>query len=234
VPAIQEDIMKPTSSAFIPATLTALVTIAAIALLFLFPGLSQNTNGPDIGLRTQTSNIPSPKATTKGDADISQVLTRTGANLTSLMNLERMGTIITRLDEKAELPRKGFWRFTITGASVIAVADDTYDRLRILVGIQSAKELTQDQLMKITRSNFDTALDARYAISQDILWAIYVHPLKSLSDQQFISAIGQTVNLAKSYGDGYSSGGILFDGGDDKDSLRNQMIEQLIAKGLGS
>ncbi len=223
--------MKPTSSAFIPATLTALVTIAAIVLLFLFSSLFQTTRNPDIGLRTQAPNIPTPRAATKSDAGISQVLARTGANLTSPMNLDRMGAIITRLDQNAEMPNTGFWRFTIAGASVIAVADDTYDRLRILVGIQSAKELTQDQLMKITRSNFDTALDARYAISQDILWAIYVHPLKSLSDRQFISAIGQTVNLAKSYGDSYSSGGILFDGGDDKDSRRNAMIEQLIAKG---
>jgi len=226
--------MKPVRSAFIPATLTAVVTIAAIGLIFLFPLISQNTDGPAIGLKTQLPDIPTPKAATKGDAGISQVLNSSLTSLPSPMNLDRMGTIITRLDQNAEMPSKGFWRFTITGASVIAVADDAYDRLRILVGIQSAKELTQDQLMKITRSNFDTALDARYAISQDILWAIYVHPLKSLRDRQFISAIGQTVNLAKSYGDGYSSGGILFDGGDEKDSQRNQMIEQLIAQGLRS
>jgi len=226
--------MKPTSSAFIPAILTALVTVAAIVFLFLFSSLSQNADDPDTSVRTQTPSIPTPKAATKGDAGISQVLKSSRASLPSRMNLDRMGAIITRLDKNAEMPRKGFWRFTIAGASVIAVADNAYDRLRILVGIQSAKELTQDQLMKITQANFDTALDARYAISQDILWAIYVHPLKSLDGKQFISAIGQTVNLAKSYGDGYSSGGILFDGGDDKDSQRNQIIEQLIAQGLRS
>jgi len=212
--------MKPISPAFITATLTALGTIGLIALLFFLSGIYQNSDGSDVGSQTQA-----PKAS------ILKNTTSAATGNAPSMSLGRMGSIITRLDKAAELPRKGFWRFTIEGASVIVVADDEYDRLRILVGIQSAKDLTQDQLMKIAQSNFDTALDARYAVSQDILWAIYVHPLKSLDDKQFISAIGQTVNLAKSYGDGYSSGGILFDGGDKKDAQRNLMIEKLIVKG---
>lgn len=211
--------MRQPSPAIITATLTALVTIGTIALLFFFPGTSNNTSSTVAGLRTGTAGVLITTGATN---------TRTG----SLMNLDRLGAIITRLDDKVEHPRKGFWRFTIEGASVIAVADDEHDRLRILVGIKSSKDLTQSQLEKITQTNFDTALDARYAISQDILWSVYVHPLESLAGKQFISAIGQTVNLAKSYGDGYSSGGILFDGGNDKDARRYQMIEKLIAKGL--
>jgi len=208
--------MKSISPAFLTATLTGLVTLGMIALLFVLPINSGNTIGPDVGLKTQVK-----KASLFATPDV-----------LALMNLDRMGAILTRLDNKAEHPREGFWRFTISGASVIAVADKQHDRLRILVGIQSAKDLNQTQLKKITQSNFDTALDARYAISQDVLWAIYVHPLKSLSDRQFISAIGQTVNLAVSYGGSYSSGGILFDGGDAKDVKRNEMIEKLITQGL--
>jgi len=214
---IQEDTMKSISPAFITATLTGLVTIGLIALLFFWPFSSANTISGETAKATKTQSL---------------VTTKTQPRPPTPMNLADLGTIITRLDAKVENPRPGFWRFTVAGASVIAVGDDTYDRLRILVAIQSAKELSQAELMQITKSNFDTALDARYAISQDILWAIYVHPIKSLNAKQFITAIGQTVNLAKSYGNGYSSGGILFDGGDDKDIERNKMIEDLIIKGL--
>lgn len=206
--------MRLPSPAFIIATLTALGTIGLIALLFF---------------------LNSTPATT-GGANTDKTAASTGQNATppttSTMDLKRLGAIITRLDDKMEHPRKGFWRFSIDGAGVIVVGDDEHDRLRILVGIKNAKDLTQSQLIKITQTNFDTALDARYALSQDILWSVYVHPLKSLTGRQFISAIGQTVNLAISYGDGYSSGGILFDGSDAKDAQRHRMIEKLITQGL--
>lgn len=206
--------MRLPSPAFIIATLTALGTIGLIVLLFLLNSTPVTTGGANAG-KTAAS---------------------TGQNTTpptaSTMDLKRLGAIIARLDDKVEHPRKGFWRFTVEGIGVIVVGDDEHDRLRILVGIKNAKDLTQAQLIKITQTNFDTALDARYALSQDILWSVYVHPLKSLTGRQFISAIGQTVNLAVSYGDGYSSGGILFDSSDTKDAQRHQMIEKLITQGL--
>ena len=212
--------MKAISPAFLTATATALVTAGLIALLFFLPITPGNTVSSEIGLRTQTTKAPG-----KQDGFIEADLK---------MTLEQLGVIITRLDNAAEHPRKGFWRFSVEGASVIVVGDDEHDRLRILVGIQSSKKLTQAELKTITQSNFDSALDARYAISQDILWAIYVHPLKSLASRQFISAVGQTVNLAVSYGDGNSSGGILFEGGKAKDTQRYEMIQKLITKGLGA
>ncbi len=222
--------MKSVSPALLTATLTALVTIGLIALVFLFPVNLDGIFDTDIGLRKNTSSISVKKGFATRSITPGENVSARGTAVP--MTMERLGAIITRLDDKVEKPRNGFWRFTVTGATVIVVGDETFDRLRILVGIQSAKDLTQDQLMQIAESNYDTALDARYAISQEILWSMYAHPLKSLGDRQFISAIGQTVNLAISYGDGYSSGGILFEGGDVKDVERNKMIEDLIAKGL--
>ena len=222
--------MKSVSPAIVTATLTALVTIGLIALLFMFPVKLDGIFDNDIGLRKNTSSVAAKKGfAAKQPAPGRNI---SAGETAAPMTMDRLNTIITRLDDKVEKPRNGFWRFTVSGATVIVVGDETFDRLRILVGIQSAKGLTQDQLMQIAKSNYDTALDARYAISQDILWAMYAHPLKSLGDRQFISAIGQTVNLAISYGDGYSSGGILFEGGDIKDVQRNKMIEDLIKKGL--
>jgi len=215
--------MKPISPALITVTLTGLVTLALIALFFFLPGTSESTSPHQDGLKAQLADTSPKKNTIKENT-----------STITPMTIIAMDTIITRLDSEVEHPRKGFWRFTIEGAGVIVVADEEHDRLRILVGVQNAKDLNQTQLVKIAQSNFDTALDARYAISQDILWAIYVHPLTSLGNEQFISAIGQTVNLAVSYGDGNSSGGILFDGGKAKDAQRYEMIQKLIVKGLGA
>lgn len=217
--------MKPLSIPVITASLTAMITLALIAVLFLIPA----------DLVPASSAMPAPNITNsvaKSPRLPARNKTAPARLLTTAMTLNNLDAIITRLDNKVEKTRTGFWRFTIEGASVVVVGDKEHDRLRILVGIRNAKGLRQRDLARIAKSNFDTALDARYAISQDVLWAIYVHPIKSLKAKQFISALGQTVNLAKSYGDGYSSGGILFDGGDKKDASRHRLIELLMAVGL--
>lgn len=217
--------MKHPNQPVITASLTALVTLSLVAALFFLPSwptVTQAKLGAD-------ASVTSPPKSSRLSSSATLA-----PNQPAAMTIREIDEIVLRLDTAVERPRKGFWKFTIEGAAVVIVGDEKHDRLRILVGISDAKKLKQSDLEKIAQSNFDTALDARYAISQDVLWAIYVHPIKSLQPQQLLSAIGQTVNLAKSYGEGYSSGGILFEGGGAKDSRRNRMIEALIKKGLKS
>ena len=59
-----------------------------------------------------------------------------------------------------------------------------------------------------------------------------IHPLAALHDRQFISAIGQTVNLSLTFGKTFSSGAMSFGGGDSRDIIRKQLIEKLQKKGL--
>jgi len=49
-----------------------------------------------------------------------------------------------------------------------------------------------------------------------LLWSAYIHPLSVLSDHQFIDGLAQTVNLAATYGSTYSSGALIFGGGDSQ------------------
>jgi hypothetical protein len=77
------------------------------------------------------------------------------------------------------------------------------------------------------QANFDTALDARYSVAKGVLWSLYLHPLESLSDEQFLASLGQVVNLAASFGTSYSSGGLSFGGGDS-----SELIQELLDKGL--
>jgi len=148
------------------------------------------------------------------------------------MTLEHMGVIIKRLDEKAKQKQKGFWEFKIIGIPVIIVTDEKNNRMRILVGIKKAANMGKEELMRLSQANFDSALDARYAIAKGVLWAAYIHPLRALHDKQFISAIGQTINIVREYGKSYSSGALFYGGGDSEQILKEQLIQQLQKKGL--
>jgi len=37
------------------------------------------------------------------------------------------------------------------------------------------------------QANFDSALDARYAIAKGKLWSAFIHPLSELNEEQFFS-----------------------------------------------
>ena len=148
------------------------------------------------------------------------------------MTLGRMDTIIRRLDKKAKSSRPGFWQFTISERTVIIVTDVIHNRMRILSPVSKAGDMPAELLKRLMQANFDTALDARYAIARGVVWATFIHPLSALHDRQFISAIGQTVNLALTFGTTFSSGAMSFGAGDSRDIIRKQLIEKLIKKGL--
>jgi len=148
------------------------------------------------------------------------------------MTLERKGDIIKRLDEKVTSPRAGAWQFTVEKRTVIVVTDAKNNRMRIMVPIGPAADVSSDRLKRLMQANFDTALDSRYAIAREILWATFIHPLRALHDQQFIAAIGQTVNLSVTFGTTYSSGLLNFGGGDSRGIIQRQLIDGLLQKGL--
>ena len=148
------------------------------------------------------------------------------------MTLEKLDTIVKRLDAEAKNGFKG-----TSGSSRLRkyrLSSSPTKRTTgcaSLVAIRSAEDMTQEELQRVMQANFDSALDSRYAIAKDILWSAFVHPLKALHDRQFIAAIGQTVNLAASYGTTFSSGLLMFGGGDSQDIIRRKLIDDLLKKG---
>lgn len=146
------------------------------------------------------------------------------------MTLDRMDEIVHKLDENA-VREGGMWSFKIADVPVTIVTDEKNDRMRIMVAIRKVDEVDDAELMRLLQADFDSALDARYAVAHDILWSAYIHPLAALHDRQFISAIGQTVNLALTYGTSYTSGELVFGGGDSQQLLRRKLIDDLQKKG---
>lgn len=145
------------------------------------------------------------------------------------MTLPRMGEIVQALDPDAQFSGGGF-SLVIDDIPVLIVTDVQANRMRAMVPIRSAETMTPEEMQRVMQANFDTALDARYAVAQGQLWGVYLHPFKELERDQLISGIAQTVNVAKTYGALYSSGAAQFGGGDGG-NLQRELIERLLEQG---
>ena len=139
------------------------------------------------------------------------------------MTPERMAEIFTVLDPEAVIEANGM-SFTVANVPVTVIMDPVADRMRILVPISSAEGLDDGALLRLMQANFDTALDARYAIANNRVWSTFIHPLSPLETEQLISGIAQTVTLAQTFGDSYSSGAVMFGGGDTR-GLIQELLE---------
>ena len=145
------------------------------------------------------------------------------------MTLDRMGQIVQALDPQASVSQSAF-SLTIDDIPVLIVTDVRANRIRAMVPIRSADTMTADELQRVMQANFDSALDARYAIAQGRLWGVYLHPFKELERDQLISGIAQTVNVAKTYCALYTSGAGQFEAGDSGEVQRD-LIAELLEKG---
>jgi hypothetical protein len=148
------------------------------------------------------------------------------------MTIDHMGALIEAVGDEIERPSGGQWQFRIEGIGVFVVTDTRANRMRILVGISKTKDLSAGLYERLMQANFDTTLDARYAVARGVVWAAYLHPFKSLSDTEFLTGLGQTVNLARTFGKTYSSGGLTYKGGDSTGIIERELIEKLLEKGL--
>jgi hypothetical protein len=134
--------------------------------------------------------------------------------------------IVATIDEDMQFTGNGA-TFTIDDTVVTLVFDINADRMRLFSQIGASDGLSGPQLRRLMQANFDTALDARYAIAQGQLWATFIHPLTSLAQDDFVSALAQTVTLVKTYGTTYSSGGMSFGGGDSNAEIQ-KLLERLL------
>lgn len=145
------------------------------------------------------------------------------------MTLERLAGIVKAID--ADVIAQGpTLQFSINDIPVMIVADAAADRMRAMVPIASAEGLSAEDLVRLMQANFDTALDARYALANGRLWGVFIHPLSPLERDQLISALVQTVNVARTYGQTYSGGAQVFGGG-DSNGIYRELFEELQKRG---
>jgi hypothetical protein len=145
------------------------------------------------------------------------------------MTPERLAAILLAVDPEAASAGSGV-SLTIADVPVLVVFDVAANRMRAMVPVASSAGLTEADLMRMMQANFDTALDARYAVANDRLWSVYIHPLRELQREQLISGLAQTVTLARTYGTLYSGGAQVFGGGDSS-GLYRELLEELRDRG---
>ncbi|WP_299674045.1 hypothetical protein [uncultured Tenacibaculum sp.] len=125
------------------------------------------------------------------------------------MNNEKLFSILKHYADEIE-GNEGYWNFQINEIAFMCLTDKLHNRMRIIAPISEANDLTDTQLKKCMEANFHTTLDIRYAISDDILWAAFIHPLKELTEHQIIDALSQVYSGVRTFGSTYSSGSLSF------------------------
>jgi hypothetical protein len=147
------------------------------------------------------------------------------------MTNQHLQTLIRRIDKHAT-GEAGIWRLTIADRQVTVITDARANRMRIISPVTEINGIRPKVLYRLMQANFDSALDARYSIAHGVIWSAYIHPLAELSDEQFLQGVGQVVNLVTTYGTSYSSGLLVFGGGDSQAIQRRELIDELLQKGL--
>jgi len=128
------------------------------------------------------------------------------------MTGERLRANISAIADEAVAGEGPVIRFRIGDAVMVAIYDEARDRMRVIRPVLPLDKVTADQRDAVLEANFHSALDARYAVSDGMLYAVFLHPLSSLTERDLASGIEQTRVLASTFGTDYSSGALHFGG----------------------
>lgn len=93
----------------------------------------------------------------------------------------------------------------VDGVTVYLISDPASDRMRIIAPIADAENPNPRALDVLLRANFNNTLDVRYAIADKVVYAVFLHPISSLSPELIESALAQVLSLAKTFGSSFSA-----------------------------
>lgn len=153
---------------------------------------------------------PFSKKLSKVPEKIQQAGKATGPSLEPMTN-QRLDTLI-RDNAKNVEGRLGYWKLNISGRDLLVITDSAHNRMRIISPVAPQDKLDNSQLARLLEANFASALDAKYALRDGMLWSIFTHPLGELMDEQFLDCLAQVANLADNFGSSYASSNLIFGG----------------------
>ena len=136
------------------------------------------------------------------------------------MDLAELEALVNAIGDDVD-GEDGAWQFDLEGVRMACLTDTHFDRIRVIAPIVDEAEMTEEQLHAVLEANFHTALDARYATSDGILYAAFLHPLTPLTEDELRSAIDQVVSLVQTFGTTYSGGTLVFGVAGPGDGLSN-------------
>jgi len=131
------------------------------------------------------------------------------------MNPEKLLAVITQEADTVQTVGNSI-RFLFNETMLICVFDQSANRMRIITPVAKLEEIGEKELLNALVANFHSALDVKYALSDEIIWSVYTHPLKELSEPQVVDAIQQVYAAALTFGSSYSSTNMVFPGNTKK------------------
>ena len=93
-----------------------------------------------------------------------------------------------------EKPSPDTWQVNTGQLRLLVILSKDNSLLRLLIPIALATE-AQPYLYELLEANFEQTQEARYAFSQGVLWAVFIHSLESLTQEDFKSAIASVLSL---------------------------------------
>ena len=125
------------------------------------------------------------------------------------MTQARMEQIFGNQVDAIEGP-SGAIRTIVDEVEIYLISDPTSDRMRLLAWVADVNRVDPRIVNVLLQANFYRTLDARYAVSEGIVFSAYLHPISTLSREELISGFDQVLALAKNFGTTYSSGKLDF------------------------
>lgn len=105
----------------------------------------------------------------------------------------------------------GYLRSQVDGVDVVLISDPDTDRMQLIVPVPLTETVGVPHLVGMLQANFHHGLDARYALSDGIIYATFAHRLSTLTRDDFIAGYRQALDLARRFGE--VADGIDLDGG---------------------
>ncbi|WP_299528794.1 hypothetical protein [Ulvibacterium sp.] len=131
------------------------------------------------------------------------------------MDPKKLRGLIESVTDTFEINGNSF-RFVYKDAFLFTIYDENANRMRIISPIVQRSEIEEEQLLNALVANFHSALDVKYALSDEIIWSVFTHPLRELSDHQVLDAIDQVYLANVTFGTTYSSTNLVFPGNSNK------------------
>lgn len=131
------------------------------------------------------------------------------------MSAQKLSALITQVSDTITTNGNSI-QFMFKQRPLYCIYDENANRMRIISPIVETKDLEEEQLLNALVANFHSALDVKYALSDEIMWSVFIHPLKELNDHQVLDAIHQVHAASITFGSTYSSTNLVFPGNTKK------------------
>ncbi|PWH84579.1 hypothetical protein DIS18_05020 [Algibacter marinivivus] len=127
------------------------------------------------------------------------------------MDNQKLDTIYKTVSDSIQ-GNIGGWQFYIKQTPLISITDENHNRMRIISPIADSNTLNEELIKACLVANFHTALDVKYAVSDGVLWSVFIHPLRELSEDQVKDAVSQVYYANINFGTTFASTSLTFPG----------------------